>query len=319
MECKNCGGNLQDDGGFCSYCGARFIDERISTKFLMKEILDKVLSVDNKLLKTFWHLFSKPEEVINGYINGVRKRYYNPFSYILISITLAGISFYFLKDFALESINATTSTSSSTNPFENKEFAEDFVSLIFDYQAFLTAAILPIYAFISWIVFLNKRKYNYLEHIVIYIYSTAQFSILNFFIATPVFFIDNQAGNIASLALSVLSFVYIAYVLIRLFKLSFFQFIIKTLYFLVVGLTLYIVSSILVGIGMFLFLGPEYFKQFKPKAPTQDSIQKVQPLDSLKNLKLNDSIKKVKSLDTIKKDPKALSFYEASSKLNCLS
>jgi len=307
MDCKNCSSNLKDKDGFCSGCGARVIDERITFKFLFKEILDKVLSVDNKLLKTFLHLFSKPHHVIDDYIKGVRKRYFNPFSYLLISITLAGISFYLLKDFALQAVENTTTGTSTGNPFlENKDFQKDIVRYVFDYQSFITALIIPIYGFISWLVFLNKKKYNYFEHIVIYLYATAQVSILNFIITTPLYFISQGATNVASLMISGLSLFYNAYVLIRLFKLNFIQFIIKFLYFLFIGSAIYIVSSIIAVIGMFVVLGPESLKQFKP-VQKKDSIQKVIPTDS------------IKVPDSLLKDEKKISFYEASSKLNCLS
>lgn len=310
MDCKNCGSNLRDKDGFCSNCGARVIEERITLKFIFKEILDKVLSVDNKLLKTFWHLFSKPEKVIDGYINGVRKKYFNPFSYLLISITLAGISYYFLKDFAMQSLEATPTVNPNTNnPFENKAFAESLINFIFDYQSLLTAITIPFYGIISWVVFLNKKKYNYFEHLIIYIYATAQISLFVFLISTPLFFINQEAGNIVSLTASGLSIMYNTYVLIRLFKLTFIQTIIKLLYFIFIGSVLYIVLSILTTIMMLVFLGTDYFKQFAP-VKKKDSIQNVQPIDSTKAIQKNDSILK---------DKKTISYYEATSKLNCLS
>lgn len=309
MDCKNCGSNLRNKDGFCSDCGARVIEERITLKFILKEILDKVLSVDNKLLKTFLHLFSKPEQVIDGYIKGVRKRYFNPFSYLLISITLAGISFYFLKDFTMQSLEAAPPTNTISNPFQDKKTIESFLNFIFDYQAFLTASIIPLYGFISWIVFLNKKKYNYLEHIVIYIYATAQISILNFLISAPLFLIHQETGNYVSLGISGLSIIYNSYVLIRLFKLTFVQFIIKFLYFMLISSILYVIWIIIITIGIYIFLGPEYFKQFKP-VKKKENVEKVQPIDSTKTIKKEGSLLK---------DDKAIFFYDASSKLNCLS
>lgn len=310
MECKNCSSTLRDEDGFCSYCGSRVIKERISFRFLFKEFLDKVLSVDNRLLKTFWHLFTKPHVVIESYISGVRKRYFNPLSYLLISITLAGIYFFFLKDIAIQSIDAIPEIEvASNNPFSNKEFAKGYVSVFTDYQAFFTALIIPLYGLISWVVFFNRRKYNFYEHLVIYLYGSSQLSILSFILITPVLLIDQQLGSQLVLISSLFMVIYFPYVLIRLFKLTFWQFIIKTLYFLVVTSLIYLVFSIIMVIGLILFLGPEYFKQFAPQKQ-KDSIQKVQPIDSLKNIKKTDSIQK---------DPKIISFYEASSKLNCLS
>jgi hypothetical protein len=308
MECKNCSSNLKDEDGFCSYCGSRVIKERISIKFLFQEFLDKVLSVDNKLLKTFWHLFTKPHKVIEAYINGVRKRYFNPMSYLLISITLAGIYFFFLKDFALESIEAIPDVASE-NPFTNKEFAKSYLDFFTDYQAFFSALIIPLYGLISWIVFLNRKKYNFYEHLVIYLYGASQLSILSFLLITPVLLIDKELGGQLVLISSLFMLIYFPYVLIRLFKLTFWQFVVKTLYFLVVTFVLYIILSIIAVIGFLVIVGPEYFQQFAPKKQN-DSIQKVQPIDSLKNIQKKDSIKK---------DKKTISYHEASSKLNCLS
>ncbi len=306
MECKNCSANLQDEDGFCSYCGARVIDERISTKFLIKEILDKVLSVDNKLMKTFWHLFTKPEAVINGYIDGIRKRYYNPFSYLLISITLSSIYFYFLKDIYLENL---ISNPQPENPLQNADFAKGFLDMITDYQSIFTVMNIPVYAFISWVVFLNRKKYNFYEHLVIYLYAASQTVALSFLVVAPIYLIDHQVGALVSLIMSGFSIIYFSYVLIRLYRLTFWQFIVKTLYFSVVCTFVFLIVGILINIVMFLIQGPAYFEQFKPKhLKKKDSIQKVQPIDSLK-LQKKDSVK----------DPKAISYYEASSKLNCLS
>lgn len=305
MNCKNCETTLKSKDGYCSNCGARVIEERITLAFIFKELLDKVLSVDNKLLKTFWHLFTKPHQVIDGYISGIRKRYFNPFSYLLISITLAGISFYFMKDLAIQSLEAAPSTSTSTNPFQSKGMAEGLITFIFDFQALLTAISIPLYGFVSWIVFLNKKKYNFLEHLIIYIYATAQISILNFIITTPLFFIQLDLANTLTFIMSVaVPIVYNTYVLIKLFNLTVIQTVLKLLYFILIGGVLYFIVSIVSGIAMYLYLGKEYFDQFNLKIQ-KDSIQKTLPIDSIK-------------VET-NKDPKAISYYDAVSKLNCFS
>lgn len=302
MNCKNCGSNLRDEDGFCSVCGARVIDERISYKFIIREILDKVLNVDNKLLKTFWHLFTKPQEVIDSYIKGVRKRYFNPFNFLLISLTLAGITAIITKNVTLEAILAAQ----TNNPSQvANELTSTMIDFIFDYQSVFTILSVPIYAFVSWIVFYNRKKYNFLEHNVIYIFTSAQLSIVNFI---PVGFLYITGFNFyleVSITTGILFVVYNAYVLIRLFKLTFIQFIIKTLYFLLIAFTMNTIIGLLGLIGSAVYLGPEYIKKLRDENKKKDSIQKIQRLDSVK----------VKQKDSVK----SISFYEASSKLNCLS
>jgi len=289
MECKNCKSSLRDVDGFCSNCGARIIDERISFRFLFKEFLDKVLSVDNKLLNTFLHLFTKPEVVIDGFIKGVRKKYYNPVSYLLVSITLSGIYLYFLKDVALETLGVS-SGSGSGNPFESPEFTKQFIDIFSDYQALFSVANIPIYGFVSWLVFLNKKKYNFYEHLIIYLYAASQIAILSFIVVVPIYFIDKEVSAIASLVMSAATFIYFGYVLIRLFKLTFFQFIIKTIYFSLISGFLFVIFSIATTVAIIFYMGPDYFNQFQPQN-RNDSIQKIEQVDSIQLFKKNDSIK----------------------------
>lgn len=315
MHCKNCGAPLEDDAGFCSYCGARVIDERLSTKFIFKEILDKVLSVDNKLLKTFIHLFTKPNEVINGYISGIRKRYYNPFSYLLISLTFAGLSTLILRDYTMDIISAT-STSNANEAAE--AFTKKMMDFIYDYQSIIAVITIPIYAFISWLVFLNRRKFNYLEHHIIYLYTSAHISILSSLLVGLIFILDLELMVEVSLGTSFTIVAYNAYVLIRLFKLSFWQFIVKTLYFIFILITFYLMFLITMLFIIFMIGGTEALKQFTPRVPSQDSIQNIKKTDSVRGLKQVDSIK-LQQQDNVTNDPKTISFYDASSKLNCFS
>lgn len=308
MECKNCGAELEENAGFCSYCGARVIKDRISFRFLFKEFMDKVLNVDNRLLKTFLHLFYKPDVVINSYINGVRKRYFNPVSYLIISITVSGLYIYFLKDILVDAFTMPSPSSS----FNNAEYTNNFMNVFTEYQAFFTVMNIPIYAFLSWIVFLNRKKYNFYEHIVVYLYSASHATFFSFLFVIPFYFISTDLTAKASVAMSALTMVYFAFVLIRLFKLTFLQFIIKSLYFTFIATFFFIILGIGMNVFLLFYLGKdEYLKQFAPQAlPKKDSIQNVQPVDSLKT---------VQPKDSIQEDPKSISFYEASSRLNCLS
>ena len=74
MFCKNCERQLRTDFRFCPDCGAKIIRNRITLKNLWGDVVERVFNIDNTFLKTFGHLFSKPEVVIEGYIEGTRLR-----------------------------------------------------------------------------------------------------------------------------------------------------------------------------------------------------------------------------------------------------
>ena len=105
MNCKNCEGSLRTDYSYCSNCGAKVIRNRLTIKNLWYDVTERFFNVDNTFLKTFLHLFSKPEVVVDSYVKGVRKRYLNPIAYFTIALTLSGILLYILKKFFLKDID----------------------------------------------------------------------------------------------------------------------------------------------------------------------------------------------------------------------
>lgn len=149
---------------------------------------------------------------------------------------------------------------------QNTEGTKQMMNMIYDYSAIVTGISIPIYALMSWIVFYNKKMYNYVEHIIIYLYTNAQFAIVNLAAVLIVYAADLTMGLAFSFGLMGFYFIYTAIILKKLFKLSFLQLIIKSLYFLLILAIVYVLFSILTAILMYLFLGPEYFKQFAKPA-----------------------------------------------------
>jgi len=98
MNCKNCNHNIADTNQFCPNCGAKVVLERITTKKLWKDFAVNFFGWDNKYLVTLKKLILKPEQVFNGYFNGVRKRYVNPFAFLAIGTALAVLVFSALSD-----------------------------------------------------------------------------------------------------------------------------------------------------------------------------------------------------------------------------
>ncbi|WP_273566165.1 DUF3667 domain-containing protein [Maribacter halichondriae] len=94
MECKNCQSTLAERADYCSFCGAKIIRNRLNLRNLWTEFTEQYLNLDNTFLRTIKHLFTKPKEVILGYINGQRKRYLNPISLYAIALTFTGILFF---------------------------------------------------------------------------------------------------------------------------------------------------------------------------------------------------------------------------------
>lgn len=119
-----------------------------------------------------------------------------------------------------------------------------------------------IFAFISWLVFLNKKKYNYAEHLVLNLYAYAQISI----VVVILYFLsiwNAQLYSYVALLSLPLQIILYAYIAKRVFHLSFKQLSIKILYFLVIARILYIILSIVLLI-LLLITGTVELKDFAP-------------------------------------------------------
>lgn len=159
MACKNCNNVISEQDNFCNDCGAQIIKHRLTLKYLFSEFYQSFFSIDsNKPLRTFVDLFKKPEDVIGGYINGVRKEYVHAFGYFTIAVTITTL-FYFValkffpNNFAgvLELVQIDRA---------QIEFGKKIQNSIFQYQTLFLFLSIPFLAMISWIVFFNKRKYK---------------------------------------------------------------------------------------------------------------------------------------------------------------
>lgn len=81
------------------------IRKRLTLKNLFEHVSETFFNYDNKLLRTCTTLFTDPVDVIDGYIQGVRKRYVNPLSFFGLSLTLSGVALFVLQKFYIDEID----------------------------------------------------------------------------------------------------------------------------------------------------------------------------------------------------------------------
>jgi hypothetical protein len=257
MECKNCAFALSVDDNFCTNCGAKVIRNRLTIKNLFEHFTEQFLNYDNKFFQTFLNMFRRPEDVIGSYISGTRKKYVNVVSYFAIAITAAGLLLFVLNKYFPEFMNMSSIAQKGTEEFNQKnlEFTQE-------YQSLLMMLYLPFYALISRLVFLNKKQYNYTEHLVIFMYITAQIALAQFLLIIPLAFIRGIDFGIVSLLLIPLMIVFSAYCLKRLYGLNLGEILLKTMIFLLI---LFIIAIIAMVVMAFLMFKYEMFPELLPK------------------------------------------------------
>ncbi len=249
MNCKNCNDLINEKDNYCASCGGKVIRNRLTIKNLLEHFSEQFLNYDNKFLQTFIHLFTKPEVVIDGYINGTRKKYVDAISYFAIAITLSGLQLFILNKFFPGVMDF-----SAISRKETEEFNRQTMSFLQEYQSIVMMFYIPLYALMSKITFLKIKKYNYTEHLVIFMYIQAQISIISLFYTVGLLILGVPFIVLSYLIIP-LMIVYSAFCLKRLYGLNFQEIILRTLIFLIIlGVFMVILTIIMTG-AIFLMGG----------------------------------------------------------------
>lgn len=259
MECKNCQNILQEQSDYCNICGARVIRNRLTVKNLFQHFAEEFLNYDNRFLKTIRHLFIKPSEVIENYVNGTRKKYLNPMSFFAITLTLSGISVLVLQKFYPNAIDFNNFYTTNVS----QEVMSKIMTASLEYNSFIYSAMIPFFAIMSFVVFWNK-KYNLTEHIVMYLYTMSLLSLVSIFIGQLFLFVRPDLYTTISPMIFILAFIYHSFLFRKLFKLSILQLSYKILLFIPVFLISYILFSILFFI-LLMLTGSVSLQDFTPQ------------------------------------------------------
>ncbi|WP_299313947.1 DUF3667 domain-containing protein [uncultured Aquimarina sp.] len=246
-NCKNCKNNIEDVN-FCSNCGAKKITKRITFKNLITEISEVYLNVDNTFINTIKDLTTKPHIVIDGYINGVRKRYLNVASYFLLSVTLAAM-LTFIKERGFDI------PSEAKKYDESAKFVQLFIEVTEKFPTLGYFLLIPFYAVISRFIFRKYKKYNFTEHIVINSYLTSHLTILTF-IPYIIAFIFGDYIEKSSFIFLLIQFIYATFLFKNLYLISYKKVIIKGF------IGWFLVILIMIGIGVIIALSSKFLKEY---------------------------------------------------------
>ena len=206
------------------------------------------MNYDNKLLQTVIALFTKPEAVIRSYISGTRKKYVNVINYYAIAITIAGLQFFILQKFFVEAMDM-----SSISIKGSEESNDAVLEFMKEYSSIAMMLNVPIYALMSKLAFIGEKKYkyNYTEHLVIFMYLLAQLSFIGFVTTLIGAFSGLSLGSISFISIPI-TFIYIWYCLKRIFNLDWTNFLMRALIFICILIALIVLIAIVMGIIMYL-------------------------------------------------------------------
>ncbi|MDT0557016.1 DUF3667 domain-containing protein [Ichthyenterobacterium sp. W332] len=254
MICENCNTALSNER-YCPQCGARVIRNRLTLKTLFAQLNREFLSLDNKLIRTFIDLLIKPQNVIVGYIEGLRKKYVDAIPYLALSITLLGFQFLIFKEFFPE---VMTTDFTQTGNAQIDEFNAKINEYVFDYLGIITIVTLPILAFFTYLLFSGNKNYNFTEHIVMNIYITSQYTITTALITIVGLSLGLPFTWLITFT-SLFSYGYVIYGFMKIYDMSILNSFFRILLALIMQILIITILVFAVGI-VYGMLHPELFK-----------------------------------------------------------
>ncbi len=91
-HCKNCSHPILESAKYCSNCGQKNTDGRISIKSFFSAFFSTVFNLESKFFQTLGHIFI-PGKLTVEYFKGRHKRYFHPVRFFIITALLAIAAF----------------------------------------------------------------------------------------------------------------------------------------------------------------------------------------------------------------------------------
>lgn len=238
MECKNCKNTFY--GSYCNNCGQKAIYERYTLKHLFNLTLDS-FNLQKGLFYTLKMLFTNPGKVINDYLEGRSKDFYNPLKYLIL---IASINAILMLWFNIFETNIAAANELMGEDPEGNKLQQLVAGYVRTYLNVFALVVLPFYSLVSKWVF-NKFRLHYAEHLIINGYLFAQYTLLQMTTYTLFSFIPGLSK--LSMAFSVVVFItYYSYAFRGVFKIRFFKSLLSSILIYILGFVLFMLFIIVV-------------------------------------------------------------------------
>lgn len=187
--CKNCGATLT--GNFCQDCGQKAAIHKITLKHLLHEFFHVLTHADKGFLFLTKQLITRPGYVAQEYLDGKRKKYFNPLTFFVVASTIWAIAV--LNSGYFEAMGADSPRASYKIPAEVARYFSESMKIIISYGKIINLIIsVPVLSLLSWLFF-RKNKNTFAENLVLQCLTMGQAHLTLVIIFIPAFLLFGHA------------------------------------------------------------------------------------------------------------------------------
>lgn len=238
--CKNCG--MSFEGKFCNNCGQKADIHRLTIKHAIHDFFHSFTHVDRGILFLMKELFLRPGIVAKEYVEGRRKKYFNPYQYLLITVAVAA---FLSVNFSLMGPKADANV--ITPGIQN--FGLQYNVFIYKYFNLIQLISVPLLALFSWL-FYKKSGYNYAENLVLNTFLGAERTLM-YILLTPFLYFFNHHWYITIGVYYAAWLIYYGWAFVQFFEQK--KFVVISKYVIMIILMIPVIQMISVGIFYLFF------------------------------------------------------------------
>ena len=191
-NCLNCATLLTADDHYCPTCGQKTDTHRLSMRHIWHEVGHAITHADKGFFYTLKELLVNPGLVAREYVAGKRKKYYNPFSLLVIIMGIQLVANGVFRPYSQDTFGPETTSSIQQSQSKRAKFEKimerrkkmgEFVDHHTNVVLFVST---PFIAFVFWLFY--RRKYNYAEHLSTMAYINCFLCILTIILFGPLLY-----------------------------------------------------------------------------------------------------------------------------------
>lgn len=197
--CLNCGHRLVPPGAFCPACG-QAPAHRLSTAHVLHEVAHVFTHADKGMAAFVPQVLLRPGRLVADYLAGRRKRYYNPFQFLLLLAGLATLLAKQLHYYDVVGASVQVQMRAGHAPAFMLARVAGYFHGLGTYFNVWWLAMLPVHALVTWAVFGRRpTRLNYAESVLVQVVVGCAFQ-LWLLVAMPVvlYGVGQQPGALTS-------------------------------------------------------------------------------------------------------------------------